>query len=1138
MTKSLQFFLSPIQAHAANPAQYQYNEGASLLFLMSQVSRAWRITTIELMDGDTLNLSMFKKDVQKKGDAYYQAYQMPDGSRREIDSWNRGILTFLQDPQRRSHLRVLRPNPSAEHAILHPRMAPDTIRAVLDTVNPSQITHIYLNIGPRVASVLDYECISEWMEERAANPESSKLHTLSLSFSSAMVQLSAVRNRCEVMIEESDYQPLERLCYAAAQSEVETLRLALKTMGPYHHDTIDRVKGGTYVRTCWAAKQWWHLKTLEIQGRGEFPALHADTARGIRCLKLDRMNADLSKFPSLVDVEYHGDAFKTLETISDATLTHLTRLSFHLLGSPNPITEQLPKPIVPTVHRVLKQIANLQSLDLDFNEMTKEDAQMYIQKASKGGGLRHLSLAQLFPLGTVEGWVSFFRDLGGLLGQIRSLKVEFRDYADDHPEMVDEYGEIPDDWCFGANTPISPSDFASDVKAAIQSSDIGTTRDVLSRIRNVLDHDTNVLYHGRFRCLLTTLEDIVTEDATAVDVDVAAGLEHLLHSAKNTGWLFRHMNIHLDLHQFETELDISTGNHDQKAENAEKDFAFMKKNVRFLSAVAGGGSAGMHAENAAATLELDPNHLMIKRDQRLGGGGFAHVFAGTYQGRSVAVKHILKSLDAEFYQVDLLEEERMKILVREARRESHILYKLQPSPHTIGVHGWCVKEKAVCVVMEPAVTSLAGKLGAGNTMTWWAKMVLLRDIALCLDYMHSCQLIHRDLKPGNILIDKDGRARIADAGGAASSFSVAYQPTAYTPHYAPTTPTSAFSNDIYAFGRILEDVAQGPLPPALQKVRDACLEQRINSAALVAGLLSIHTDFGKWDAESVGKGMEGDELSSKISVFSNINFKKSKIRYGAKVSLPLDESAAGDSYSTTETRRTSSTTSSNVQQAFRPVEPTRVDSGYLSSSTAAEPRIVTSDATLKETSKEAATKTGKIAIVLYDYNATEPNEISLRENDMVTGIDQVEDDWWQGTNINGETGLFPSNYVKLRIISKAPPPVPMKKKQASVNDGKGAQTVPLHNYDTAEKNEASFQERNINTDATMPLEHDEQTQSKDGLNNASDNNPSANGGKDEVVIRGYISNMPCDPTRSSYYPINNGYTRALGLAYNTTVSPY
>ncbi|KAF9133959.1 hypothetical protein BGX30_012094 [Mortierella sp. GBA39] len=60
----------------------------------------------------------------------------------------------------------------------------------------------------------------------------------------------------------------------------------------------------------------------------------------------------------------------------------------------------------------------------------------------------------------------------------------------------------------------------------------------------------------------------------------------------------------------------------------------------------------------------------------------------------------------------------------------------------------------------------------------------------------------------------------------------------------------------------------------------------------------------------------------------------------------------------------------------------------------------------------AAGSSGPSAVALYDYAAGEPNELSFAEGDVITDIEFVTDDWWNGTS-NGASGLFPSNYVEM-----------------------------------------------------------------------------------------------------------------------------
>ena len=42
--------------------------------------------------------------------------------------------------------------------------------------------------------------------------------------------------------------------------------------------------------------------------------------------------------------------------------------------------------------------------------------------------------------------------------------------------------------------------------------------------------------------------------------------------------------------------------------------------------------------------------------------------------------------------------------------------------------------------------------------------VLMAAVADAIDYAHQCGVIHRDLKPGNILLDQKGNPRVTDFG--------------------------------------------------------------------------------------------------------------------------------------------------------------------------------------------------------------------------------------------------------------------------------------------------------------------------------------------------------------------------------------
>jgi hypothetical protein len=113
----------------------------------------------------------------------------------------------------------------------------------------------------------------------------------------------------------------------------------------------------------------------------------------------------------------------------------------------------------------------------------------------------------------------------------------------------------------------------------------------------------------------------------------------------------------------------------------------------------------------------------------------------------------------------------------------------------------------------------------------------------------------------------------------------------------------------------------------------------------------------------------------------------------------------------------------------------------------------------------AAASGGKRALIQYDYEKAEDNEIELREGEYVTNIEMVDDDWWMGTNTEGESGLFPSNYVELveddeHESHPAPPPAPAHVAEpepeptpaAPAAGGGGKTATAQFDYEAAEDN--------------------------------------------------------------------------------------
>jgi len=195
-------------------------------------------------------------------------------------------------------------------------------------------------------------------------------------------------------------------------------------------------------------------------------------------------------------------------------------------------------------------------------------------------------------------------------------------------------------------------------------------------------------------------------------------------------------------------------------------------------------------------------------EKLLGQGGFAWVFVGReVDGTPVAVK-VLKPR----YAGDIQFESRF-------RNESEIAAKLE-HPNIIRIRTVAKAGDHVYFGMDLCADSLGARIAREGPLSEEDIVRLARDIIAALDFAHGQGVIHRDLKPDNVLIRSDGTAVLTDFGiaRAVSGYvaSTGVNMTIGTPHYL--SPEQAQGRaldqraDYYALGVTLYKAATGDVP--------------------------------------------------------------------------------------------------------------------------------------------------------------------------------------------------------------------------------------------------------------------------------------------------------------------------------------
>lgn len=205
----------------------------------------------------------------------------------------------------------------------------------------------------------------------------------------------------------------------------------------------------------------------------------------------------------------------------------------------------------------------------------------------------------------------------------------------------------------------------------------------------------------------------------------------------------------------------------------------------------------------------DPTCKVIRQ---IGSGAMSTVLQVEQDGQTYALKILRKSM----FSGSQSEEARLARFLREA----DILSKVN-HPNVVRIYraGFSSDGKTPYILLEYVDGKPLTEFIKNESLNLEEKLFILKQTAQALDAVHCQDIIHRDVKPGNILITKENKVKLSDFGIAklaGSSLTLPHEMLGSPAYMAP----EAFENDarltsvsdIFSFGILAYELITGVKP--------------------------------------------------------------------------------------------------------------------------------------------------------------------------------------------------------------------------------------------------------------------------------------------------------------------------------------